>query len=834
MTDQTIMPGRGDGEAGPAAAPTPAAAPAPPAPRRTPRRRVLAGTATAGPYRVVTANVQSFPVNAISLPEALEDLRRNAADGDVVLLQEIAARYKTLIQMAFPSAEWVVYYGRSDNSTPIAFRRALFSKVEGRVELLHPAVRHLHFRRYMTHLRLRARDLRFEFHVINLHLVAGAFNGVDEPDQDLRLAEWNDGIAKHQRLVESLVETGLPVVGGGDYNRRLEHFRSVGTEIAGKQVTYAVDGGSIDLLWFIDGDESGWGVRSTKVFPGRRGKSPQRNSDHSMRRATVTLTGTPATAPVGATGPAGPKAAAKPGARPKAAGTPKVRPHRPGPAGAAAPAREELPLPGPFELTTFGDGTAKRVDWKTRAALEEAQALLGYPLTLVQGSYNRGGVSASAGTHDAGGVVDLLAWDWQRKVRALRKVGFAAWYRAPVRGLWGAHIHAVLIDHGRLAPVAARQVTAYRNGRDGLRSNLPDRFWRPSPIPVFQYPPKRRPEPLRSTPRAHPATAPTAGAYPPKRTLDGVDTSHHQGGRIDLKAAQQAGLRWWYLKATEGDTIKDSTYRKRVKQARNAGIPVGAYHFARPDPGDAAKEARFFLKNADIRAGDMLPMLDLESLEGMSLAEVTTWTGRWVHTVTQDLRRRGLVARPIIYTPFSLGNAFQCLLWVARYSDDFRPPTIPKPWRNAVIWQHSNGRYGPVKHVPGFGPVDVNAVHPDVPLSALRVKRVRKAAPQPAPGPRPDPGPTPAGPVDVPVVPEPVDVPFTPEPVDVPVTPEPVDVPVAPEPVDVPVTPQPTLPAAPAPAEADVNQLIDLAVARVQLELAQQQLEAALARLPER
>ena len=224
--------------------------------------------------------MQSFPVNAISLAEALDDLRRNAADGDVVLLQEIAARYKTLVQMAFPASEWVVYYGRSDNSTPIAFRRALFSKVEGRVELLHPAVKHLHFRRYMTHLRLRARDLRFEFHVTNLHLVAGAFNGVDEPDQDLRLEEWNDGIAKHQRLVESLVDTGLPVVGGGDYNRQLEHFKSLGSEIAGKQVTYAVDGGSIDLLWFIDGDESGWGVRSTKVFPGRRSKTPQRNSDH--------------------------------------------------------------------------------------------------------------------------------------------------------------------------------------------------------------------------------------------------------------------------------------------------------------------------------------------------------------------------------------------------------------------------------------------------------------------------------------------------------------------------------------------------------------------------
>ena len=202
-----------------------------------------------------------------------------------------------------------------------------------------------------------------------------------------------------------------------------------------------------------------------------------------------------------------------------------------------------------------------------------------------------------------------------------------------------------------------------------------------------------------------------------------------------------------------------------MKQARDAGVPVGAYHFARPDPGDAQSEARFFLANTDIRAGDMLPMLDLESLEGMSLAEVTRWTGRWVDTVTRDLRRRGLVGKPIIYTPFDLGNGFGCLLWVARYSDDFRAPKIPKPWQRATIWQHSNGRYGPVKRVPGFGPVDVNAVHPDVPLSALRVKRVRRPAdaPGPVPGTTPTSRPAPA-PSPKPSPPEPVGVPALPEP----------------------------------------------------------------------
>jgi hypothetical protein len=65
---------------------------------------------------------------------------------------------------------------------------------------------------------------------------------------------------------------------------------------------------------------------------------------------------------------------------------------------------------------------------------------------------------------------------------------------------------------------------------------------------------------------------------------------------------------------------------------------------------------------------------------------------------------------------------------VARYSDDFRAPVIPRPWRRAAVWQHSNGQFGPFKSVPGLGHVDVNALHPDVPLSAMRLRPVHQPA----------------------------------------------------------------------------------------------------------
>jgi GH25 family lysozyme M1 (1,4-beta-N-acetylmuramidase) len=659
------------------------------------------------PVRVVTANVQSFPEDALTPAQALDDLRSNAEIGDLVLLQEIASRYRPLVEQAFPASVWGVYYGRPDNSTPIAFRRELFAKVEGTVTLLHPEVADRHRRRYTTHLKLRHREVGCEVHVLNLHFVAGAFNDRPLPDKEDRVREWNEGIEGHRALVARLVKTGTPVLGGGDYNRQLKRCRPLGVEVSGRDVTYAVDQESIDLLWFIDGTDTGWRVRGQDTFAGRDHRNPQRNSDHGARRATVKL-----------------RAAARTTEEPTMH---KAITHK------------------PFDRTTYGDVRPKPVDWKTRAALEAAERRLGYRLTVVQGSYNPGGVRQSGGTHDGGGVVDLLAWDWQRKVRVLRSIGFAAWYRPAISGLWGAHIHAVLIEHGKLSASAAAQVASYRAGRDGLKGNRVDTFWRPSPIPVFAYPPPVEeatpdadPQPEQKKPEV--PEGPTGTAYPPKRSLDGVDTSHYQGGRIDLKAARADGLQWWYVKATEGNSFVDPTYARRVRQARKAGVPVGAYHFARPDRGDAAEEARFFLAKADIRAGDMLPMLDLESSEGLSPSELTAWTGTWVRTVTRHLAGLGLKGRPIIYTPFNLEKGFGCLCWVARYSNDFRAPVVPRPWRRAVIWQHSNGKYGPVKNVAGFGPVDVNAVHPDVPLAALRVRRAeRPSAPQPGGGNPPPP-----------------------------------------------------------------------------------------------
>ena len=122
------------------------------------------------------------------------------------------------------------------------------------------------------------------------------------------------------------------------------------------------------------------------------------------------------------------------------------------------------------------------VNQRTWDMIEAAEHLAGFRFVITQGSYNKGGVSASAGTHDGGGVIDLRARDLSARERgivvlSMRKVGFAAWLRVPSQSPkkpWPYHIHGVAIGDKDLARAARQQVGQYRNRQNGLKGGRRD------------------------------------------------------------------------------------------------------------------------------------------------------------------------------------------------------------------------------------------------------------------------------------------------------------------------------------------------------------------------
>jgi hypothetical protein len=140
--------------------------------------------------------------------------------------------------------------------------------------------------------------------------------------------------------------------------------------------------------------------------------------------------------------------------------------------------------PDPYAHSEF---RGRPLDNATIAALKLAEQKLGYELTINQGI---GGAAASAGSHTLGRAVDLASWDYKKKLRVLKDIGFAAWIRPYRPGVWNAHIHAILIFENRrnsrgLDGVGFRQIASYDASRDGLVSNALDRSYRPAKKAVF-------------------------------------------------------------------------------------------------------------------------------------------------------------------------------------------------------------------------------------------------------------------------------------------------------------------------------------------------------------
>jgi peptidoglycan hydrolase-like protein with peptidoglycan-binding domain len=116
---------------------------------------------------------------------------------------------------------------------------------------------------------------------------------------------------------------------------------------------------------------------------------------------------------------------------------------------------------------------SKTLNTRTKAMLVAAEGIYGSQVTLTQGSYNPGGVDASAGTHDGGGAMDISvsgisSANRTKLLTALRKVGFAAWLRTPAQGFDAYHIHAMAISDPDLSSGAQHQTGDYYLGMNGL------------------------------------------------------------------------------------------------------------------------------------------------------------------------------------------------------------------------------------------------------------------------------------------------------------------------------------------------------------------------------
>jgi GH25 family lysozyme M1 (1,4-beta-N-acetylmuramidase) len=135
---------------------------------------------------------------------------------------------------------------------------------------------------------------------------------------------------------------------------------------------------------------------------------------------------------------------------------------------------------------------------------------------------------------------------------------------------------------------------------------------------------------------------------------EGIDVSHYQGS-VNWGSVRNGGLVFGWTKATEGNTITDAYFSGNMNNGKNAGVFMGAYHFARPNQHSPGSEAGYFWGVAGpyIKADgkSLMPMLDFEVFSGVvGATSYTDWANQFNNAIVANANAGGVKIKPFLYT----------------------------------------------------------------------------------------------------------------------------------------------------------------------------------------
>ena len=197
----------------------------------------------------------------------------------------------------------------------------------------------------------------------------------------------------------------------------------------------------------------------------------------------------------------------------------------------------------------------------------------------------------------------------------------------------------------------------------------------------------------------------------------GIDVSHHQG-KIEwgkVKKWKNKKLDFVYIKATEGATYIDKTYKTNIKEAKENDFLVGSYHYFRTT-SSIENQFQNFIKTIDKSKQDLIPLIDVE--------EKTNWTNKEFHKNFKaflNMVENYFGQKPMIYTVNSFynlnlsGKYKEYHFLIGRYGENEPNMRDKTSW---TIWQFSET--GKVEGIPMD--VDIDVINDKYNLQDLLIK----------------------------------------------------------------------------------------------------------------
>jgi lysozyme len=171
--------------------------------------------------------------------------------------------------------------------------------------------------------------------------------------------------------------------------------------------------------------------------------------------------------------------------------------------------------------------------------------------------------------------------------------------------------------------------------------------------------------------------------------LHGIDVSHWQG-TVNWTSVRNSGVVFAFAKATEGTTFTDPQFARNWSELKRVGLVRGAYHFGHPNVS-AVSQASHFISVVRPRTGDLQLVLDIESADGRTPAQVWSWVQSFIAEVQRRTGRPGIIYTGYYFWRDQVGNPssnLNCPLWIARYGAS--APLVPRAWSTWTFWQYSS------------------------------------------------------------------------------------------------------------------------------------------------
>jgi lysozyme len=191
-------------------------------------------------------------------------------------------------------------------------------------------------------------------------------------------------------------------------------------------------------------------------------------------------------------------------------------------------------------------------------------------------------------------------------------------------------------------------------------------------------------------------------------SIHGIDVSKHQHDinwkQVEEMHVKGVRLSFVFIKASEGASRADDSFRRNWKGVEQTHLLRGAYHFFRPVK-DPNIQAKLFMSQVKLQKGDLPPVVDVENANRQSTARICHNLQKFL-----DLLEDKYQVKPIIYSNLSFysrhlaGKFSRYPVWIAYYLED--PFELPDE-RNWSFWQYTES--GNVNGIRGK--VDFNVFH---------------------------------------------------------------------------------------------------------------------------